>query len=94
MTAPDQAPTAVSRPKIFGEGAIVRAMCENAVSILKQRRLITFGAQLISASNSGDGTILIHVQAAGITIKSVFGSLLALESFYTRQATEDRDSTV
>ena len=32
-------------------------------------------------SNSGEGTILVDVQPSGITIKSVFGSLLALGSF-------------
>ena len=32
--------------------------------------------------NRGESTILIDLQAVGITIKSMFGSLLALESFY------------
>ena len=35
----------------------------------------------ISTYNSGEGTILVDVQPAGITIQSVFGSLLELESF-------------
>ena len=76
--APGQAPTVVSRPKTFGEGSRVRAMRENAVSIIKQRRLVTLV-----------GTIDFHIQkyhtsrykTAGIAIKFVYGSLLALESF-------------
>ena len=56
-------------------------MRENAVSILKQRRLVTLEVRTISTSNSGEGTILVDVQPTGIIIKSVFGSLLALGSF-------------
>ena len=56
-------------------------MRENAVSILKQRQLLTLGGTIDFPSNSGKGTILVDVQPAGITIKSVFGSLLSLGSF-------------
>ena len=49
--APGQAPTVVSSPKTFGEGSRVRAMRENAVSIIKQRRLVTLV-----------GTIDFHIQ--------------------------------
>ena len=35
---------------------------------------------------------IVDVQPAGITIKSVYGSLLALGRFWTRQAMEVRDS--
>ena len=49
--APGQAPTVVSSLKIFGEGLRVRAMLENAASILKQRRLVTLL-----------GTIDFHIQ--------------------------------
>ena len=73
--APGQAPTAVSRPKIFG------VMPENVASILKQRRLVTLGGTIDFHINSGEGTLLVHEHAAGITVQSVFGLLLALESF-------------
>ena len=52
-----QALTVVSRPKIFGEGSRERAMRENAVSIIKQRRLITLG-----------GTFDIHSQRCKVSI--------------------------
>ena len=67
-------------------------MRENAVSIIKQRRLVTLEARSISTSNDVKGTILVDVKTAGIDIKSVYDSLLALESFYTRQTMEGRDS--
>ena len=51
IMAPGQAPTVVSRPKIFGEGSRVRAIRENAVSIIKQCRLVTLV-----------GTINFHIQ--------------------------------
>ena len=44
--APGQAPTVVTRPKIFGEGSRVRAMRENVACILKQRRLRTIGGRI------------------------------------------------
>ena len=80
MMDSDQAPAAVGRPNMFSEGSRVRVMRENVASILKRRRLITLGGTIDSTYNSGEGTILVYLQAAGITIKSAYGSLLALES--------------
>ena len=45
ITAPGQASTVVSRPKI-GEDSRVRAMRQNAVSIIKQRRPVTLGGTI------------------------------------------------
>ena len=56
-------------------------MRENAVSIIKQRQLVTLVGTMISTSKSVKGTILVDIKTAGIVIKSVYGSRPALETF-------------
>ena len=62
----------------FGEGSRVRAMRENAVSIIKQRQLVTLVGTIDFHIQKCKDTILVDIKTAGIVSKSVYGSLLAL----------------
>ena len=60
-------------------------MCENGASILIQRRHVTLWRHDRFPHTTVEKVhiimLIVHVQAAGITIKSVYDSLPALEDF-------------